>query len=313
MTKWNQVISREFRLLDEEIVKRTRSREKELNGVIDYILSPGGKRIRPAILILSYLASHGNDVRKVIPLAAAIELIHSATLVHDDINDAGVMRRGKKATHLKYGVSKAIIAGDYLFVKAFEIASEYPAIIMKLTADICSRLAEGEFIQERHLRNFHTTEEEYFEIIEKKTALPLSLAARVGSLMADGQYEESLARFGYNVGIAFQIIDDILDITGDPSSVRKSTAVDIRQGSPNIVIIYALGSPDRKRLLTLLSRNPEPEHVRRYIQGTDAIEYAKKKAITYVNKAKGSLIDMEKGKYSDALVDLADYVVERSC
>jgi geranylgeranyl pyrophosphate synthase len=223
------------------------------------------------------------------------------------------MRRGKRATHLEYGQAKAIVAGDYLFVKAYEISTEYPPIIMKLTAEICSQLAEGEFIQNRHLRNFRTTESEYLEIAERKTALPLSLAARVGALMADGNDEEKMTRYGYNIGIAFQISDDILDIAGDPGSSKKTTALDIRLGSPNMLIIRALSSsPDRRRILSLLEE-PEPDlkEIIDLILETDALEYSRKKAAAYSEKAKTAIKGMRKSKYLEALVDLADFIAER--
>lgn len=312
--RWSEVIASELRRLDREVRSRTRSDDEDLNEVVDYILSPGGKRIRPAVVILSYLASGGKDVGKILPLAAAIELIHTGTLVHDDINDSSSMRRGKRATHLKYGQAKAIISGDYLFVKAYEIGTEYPPIIMKLTAEICSKLAEGEFIQNRYLRNFNTDESEYLEIVEKKTALPLSLAARVGALMAESKYEEAISQYGYNIGIAFQIADDILDISLNHGASKKTPALDVRLGSPNMLIIRALdSSPQREKIISLL-KDPEPnlKETVRLILETDALEYARERATQYTERAKRAIKGLKRNKYTDAMLDLADFIATRN-
>jgi len=313
-TRWCETIASELDLLDKEIRSRVKSDDSELNDVVDYILYPGGKRIRPAVVILSYLASGGKDVRKVIPLAAAIELIHSGTLVHDDMNDTGSMRRGKLATHLKYGDLKAIVAGDYLFVKAYDIGSEYPPIVMKLTAEICSKLAEGEFAQNRHLQDFKTDESDYLAIVKKKTALPLSLAARVGALIAKGGLEEPLGQYGYNIGIAFQISDDILDVAGDMKITKKTTALDIRLGSPNILIIRALEtSPRKEEMLALLTRPiPEVKRAKAMILGTDALAYARKKAENYAAKAKRAIDGIPRNRYLEAMDDMADFITKRN-
>lgn len=310
---WAALISDELESVERELVERTRSADAELNAVVDHALFPGGKRIRSAVAILSYFAAGGRDASKVVPAAGAIELIHTATLIHDDINDGAKMRRGREATHLRYGPLKAIVAGDYLFVKAYEISANYDKELMHLTARIAAQLAEGEFAQSRSQRRPETSEADYVAIVEKKTALPLSLSARIGGHIADSRHEETLGAYGYNLGVAFQIVDDILDVVGTEAKAKKSLGLDVSSGTPNLVLIRAMNDgTDSVRLRKLFAAPAGQEkEILALVNSSDGLAYARKKAGEFCQRA---ILEVEKlpaGKHRDALVELAEFVARR--
>jgi octaprenyl-diphosphate synthase len=311
--RWATLVDFELGAVERELRDRTRSEDEELNAVVDHALFPGGKRIRPAVNILSYLAAGGAEPARAVPVAAAIELIHTATLIHDDINDGAGMRRGKTATHIKFSPLKAIVAGDYLFVKAYEIGAEYDRTLMKLTAQVASRLAEGEFAQHRSLKRPETTEDDYLRIAEKKTALPLSLSARMGGWLAGTGHDEALAAYGHALGVAFQIVDDVLDVTGSEERARKSLGLDVRSGTPNIVLIRAMNDgTDSARLRRLFARpDGHEKEILDLVSASDGIAYARAKAEEYCRRAADAVSALPRSEHRDALIGLAEFVSGR--
>src|SRR2546421_9129464 len=166
-------VAKEMALVEAKIRRSIVSEEPLLHDIARYVIEAGGKRIRPMVTLLAFRALGGTDVSQAIDLAAALELIHSATLIHDDINDGGEMRRGRLTAYKKFGLQNALITGDFLFVKAFGIGGKFDAVIVELTADACAALAEGEIRQKRHAFDTAVTHEEYLDIITRKTALPI--------------------------------------------------------------------------------------------------------------------------------------------
>ncbi|MCZ7666161.1 MAG: polyprenyl synthetase family protein [Chloroflexi bacterium] len=197
-----------------------------------HIVSSGGKRVRPHVVLLSYLAAGGTDVEAVVPLAAAVELVHTATLVHDDINDHSLTRRGKIAVHARWGRTFALLTGDYLFTKVYELMAPYGVEPNIIIADACTRLVEGETLQAAAAKSGEIDRETYKQIISLKTASLFEASARLGALLAGGDEEviEALAGYSYNLGLTFQIVDDILDIIGDAEAMGKPTGLDLHQG-----------------------------------------------------------------------------------
>src|SRR2546430_2652571 len=186
-------VAKEMALVEAKIRKSIVSEEPLLHDIAQYVIEAGGKRIRPMVTLLAFRALGGTDVSQAIDLAAALALIHSATLIHDDINDGGEMRRGRLTAYKKFGLQNALITGDFLFVKAFGIGGKFDAEIVELTADACAALAEGEIRQKRHAFDTGVSHREYVDIITRKTALPIMAGAKIIRPLAPGPPQDDPA------------------------------------------------------------------------------------------------------------------------
>jgi len=279
----------------------------------------GGKRVRPLLTLLCCAACAGSW-QAALPAAAALELIHSATLLHDDINDGGLIRRGREAAYVKYGLQNALVAGDFLFVKAFQIGGQFEREIVDLTAGVCTALAEAEIVQKRHAGDVTTTRDQYLDVIRRKTAMPLSAGARIGALLGGGSPKEveALTAYGLNLGLAFQIVDDILDVVGDPAVIGKPVGTDLKEGNVTLLVLHALndGSERRAQLTEILRRGPRTEEIIAkglvLIRESGAVERARVDAEHFGFLAKQALDDVQPSRYRDALVTLVDFVVRRN-
>lgn len=202
-----------------------------------HIIGAGGKRLRPRIVFLSFMAAGGKDLSGIVPLAAAVELVHTATLVHDDINDHSPTRRGRVAVHARWGRTFALLTGDYLFTKVYELMAPYGPPYNVTMADACVKLVEGETLQAATAKAGEIDRQTYKRIVNLKTASLFSAGARMGASMAGGNGDtvESLAQFGEYLGVAFQIVDDVLDVIGDEDALGKPTGNDISQGSGAVI------------------------------------------------------------------------------
>jgi octaprenyl-diphosphate synthase len=194
------------------------------------------------VTLLVFLAFGGKRTRDIVDIATAIELIHSATLLHDDIIDGAETRRGKESAYKKFGLKRTLVAGDFLFIKAFEFAGKFDDTVVEWTADACALLTEGETLQSLFNRNRAVTVHDYLEIVKRKTASLFQTGAKVGAYLAgaNGVLIEETERYGLNLGIAFQMIDDILDVVGHSQLLGKPTGMDLRDGNPSLPIILAL-------------------------------------------------------------------------
>ncbi|WP_457614537.1 polyprenyl synthetase family protein [Methanopyrus sp.] len=285
-----------------------------------HLIEAGGKRIRPLLAIKSCLLLGGSE-EKVLPEATAVELIHTFTLIHDDIMDEDNERRGVPAVHVKWGVPVAILAGDTLFSKAFEVAAEGGKVeAVKELARACTEICEGQAMDIEFENRIEVTEEEFLEMIRKKTAALIRASCVVGGLKAGANQEqlEALREYGENLGIAFQIQDDVLDLIGDESELGKPVGSDIVEGKKTLIIIKGLEIADeeqRERILSVLgNENASREDVREVIQILEelgAIDYAKERAREYANRAKAALRKLPENEHREFLEKLADFVVER--
>src|SRR2546425_2222176 len=226
-------VAKEMALVEAKIRRSIVSEEPLLHDIARYVIDAGGKRIRPMVTLLAFRALGGTDVSQAIDLAAALELIHSATLIHDDINDGGEMRRGRLTAYKKFGLQNALITGDFLFVKAFGIGGKFDAEIVELTADACAALAEGEIRQKRHAFDTAVTHEEYLDIITRKTALPIMAGAKIIGLISGARLQDidAVGEDGLNLGIALQLVGDILHAGGEGARLGKRTGADLREGN----------------------------------------------------------------------------------
>jgi octaprenyl-diphosphate synthase len=313
-------VAREMALVEARIRESIVSEEPLLEDIARYVIEAGGKRIRPIVTLLSFKALGGRDIRQAVDLAAALELIHSATLIHDDINDGGDMRRGRLAAYKKFGLQNALVTGDFLFVKAFGIGGKFDPDIVELTANACAALAEGEIRQQRHAFDPKVSRDEYLDIIRRKTALPMMAGAKIAGLLAGARLEhiEAVGDFGLNLGIAFQIVDDILDIIGNGARLGKPAGTDVREGNVTLVAIHALNdgsSIDVTALARLIQKRRKAEaDVQRtllLLRDSGAIEKARAEAMAFGRNAKKSLDPLADGPVKENMVRLVDFVLSR--
>ncbi len=231
-----------------------------MSEVALHLIQGGGKRVRPAVALLVFKACGGRDVTDMIDVAIALELIHSATLLHDDIIDGGETRRGRPSAFRRYGLATTLVTGDFLFSKAFELCGRFEERIVGWAADACVSLTEGEVMQGRFRRNPATTMEDYLEIIARKTASLFSQGARVAAYLAgvDARGTDAMGLCGFNIGMAFQIIDDLLDVEGD-ARTGKPVGIDLRDGNPSLPLVLAAARDAEVRRVFMASSASESE------------------------------------------------------
>lgn len=297
--------------VDQLLDKVVRTEIELLQDSSLHIIGAGGKRIRPRIVLLSYLAAGGNDLSEVIPLAAAVELVHTATLVHDDINDHSPTRRGRVAVHARWGRTFALLTGDYLFTKVYELMSPYEPSFNVTMSDACVKLVEGETLQAATAKAGDIDRETYKRIVNLKTASLFSAGSRMGASMAGGNGDavESLAKFAEYLGVAFQIVDDVLDVIGDPDTLGKPTGNDINQGSG--AIIAQNGKNQAEGSTSSESSNDPIVTMMAKLKESGAIELALHEAREMAAKALACLEGLPHSPAKEELASLVDLVLER--
>ena len=258
----SELVGEELRVVEDRIMELLGSEEAILTRVGSALIGAGGKRIRPALALLVFRAAGGQDPADTIDVGAAIELIHSATLLHDDILDSGTIRRGKPSPYAQFGLNPTLVGGDFLFAKAFSVAGRFDAKVVGWAADACVQLCEGEMLQNRHRRNLEVGLEDYLTIARCKTASLFRQASRIGAHFA-GMTEadvDTLAKFGDEIGIGFQMVDDLLDVVGPESVIGKPVGSDLREGAPALPTVLALAElPQVASVFS--SQNPSQKQV----------------------------------------------------
>ncbi|MFO7662057.1 MAG: polyprenyl synthetase family protein [Chloroflexota bacterium] len=291
-----------------------------LNEASRHILHSGGKRVRPQVALLSYLAAGGNDQLEAAQMAAAVEMVHTATLVHDDINDHSLVRRGRPSVHARWGRTFALLAGDYLFTKVYQLMAPYGTPYNSIMATACSELVEGETMQAAAAKSGNIDRETYKRIVSLKTASLFEAAARMGGLMggAEDRVVEGLAEYAYNLGIAFQVIDDILDIIGDPETLGKPVGADVAQGrgafatenGHTILSLQGGGEAVAEPVATLDETDPIQMMMSK-LRNSGAIELARLQAREVAERARNALSIVPPSPARDGLEDLIDLVLDR--
>lgn len=302
----NESLDEWMATVERAMVDATESDVPVLREASRHILSAGGKRIRPRLLLLSYVALGGRDIRRAANPAAAVELMHTASVVHDDINDHGTLRRGRPSVNALWGRTFALLTGDFLFTAVYELMAPYQDLNIDL-ATAARGLVEGETLQASAVKNKTFTREAYMEIIAKKTAALFRAASTIGAKLAGaGQVEISvLAEFGYNIGLAFQIVDDILDLVEDESKLGKTSGVDVTQGRGVAVALNDVNGNG-----SAATADPIDEIRRKMMEG-DTIIKAREQAAWLVESAIASLAILDDSPAKAALIGLARQVVER--
>jgi octaprenyl-diphosphate synthase len=240
--------------VEERLAAELTSREARLQEIADHLVHAGGKRIRPLVVMLVFHAtSAGERARRedAIEAAVALELIHSATLLHDDIIDGGETRRGRPSALQRFGLADTLVAGDFLFCRAFALCARFEAEVVRWAAEACISLTEGEVLQGRRRRDPSVTVADYDEIILRKTASLFAAGARTAAHLAGAEpaVVETMAACGQQVGLAFQMRDDLLDVEGHPAETGKPRGIDLRDGNPSLPIVLALARDAEVRRL----------------------------------------------------------------
>lgn len=309
------LVQSELALIEQELASAVHSQVELVTDIGNHLLRAGGKRLRPALYMLC-AKSAKTDVAHTLPVAVAIELIHMATLVHDDIIDEASTRRGLATANARWGNKTAVLSGDYLFAKAFSLVANHAdnSVLKALTDAICV-ICEGEIVQARNLFHVTQTQEEYLSRIGQKTAEFIAVSCELGAKAAglsDGDVK-SLRCFGYSVGMAFQLTDDILDFTGSMAQFGKPVGNDLRQGVLTMPVLCALeSSPYCTELADLIKgQNMTEANLARclsIIRETDAIEYSYQKVSEYLELARQSLPESVRGEVRSALNGIADFI-----
>ncbi len=290
-----------------------------INQLSRHIILSGGKRLRPMMVILSAKACHyqaGDDAL----LAAVVEFIHTATLLHDDVVDDSEMRRGQQTASTIWGNEAAVLVGDYLYSRAFQMMVRAQSMaIMDLLANTTNTIAQGEVLQLLNIRDPDTSEARYQEVIYAKTACLFEAAARIGAMLgqAGAEHEAALQAYGKHLGVAFQLVDDALDYSADSDELGKNVGDDLAEGKPTLPLIRAMetGNDSQRNLIRDAIESGKAERfdeINRAIIDTGALQYTVDLAHAQAGLAKQSIAKLSDSEHKQALLFLADYAVERS-
>jgi geranylgeranyl pyrophosphate synthase len=290
-----------------------------LSDAFLHLIGSGGKRLRPALALVAYHSFNAAESEKIISLAAAVETLHTATLVHDDLIDNAILRRGKTTLNAVWTKGATVLAGDYLFARAAGFAADTGNVrVVQLFAETLRIICDGELRQMFTSRQWDLPKDSYYTRIFAKTASLFASAARSGAVLAGApaEAEDALHDYAYNLGMAFQIVDDILDFVGDEAVLGKPVGSDLRQGTVTLPFYYFLqAQPDRVAIIDRLQAgNGGGDFLSKIVaqvRESDAIGNARQEACDFTDRAKATLAGLPEGRYRQALADLADFVVAR--
>lgn len=314
-----ELVDEDMSAVDSLILQRLESDVVLINQIGHYIVNSGGKRLRPMIVLLAAQAL-GYTGDKHTLLAAIIEFIHTATLLHDDVVDGSDLRRSRDTANAVWGNAASVLVGDFLYSRSFEMMVDVGNMrVMDILSHATNRIAEGEVLQLLNCHDPDTDEKKYLEVILRKTATLFEAGAQLGAILCNSSPEEeqALANYGKHLGIAFQIIDDALDYSESSEEIGKNIGDDLAEGKPTLPLIRAMqaGTPEQRDSLRDIIENGGREQidiVKEAIASTDAIEYTFKAAEAEALKAKEALEILPASSYRSALAALADFSVDRT-
>ncbi len=313
-------IRADLELVDREFARQIQSQVELIPKIGRYIQTSGGKRLRPAVLLMAArLAGYQGD--RAVTYAAVVEFIHTATLVHDDIIDDSDLRRGRLAVHSRWGNDITVLLGDYLYIKSMALALVHDRLdLVRLLCDVTLRMIEGELYQLTKNGDAAITEEEHLEIIRRKTAYLIGGCAQIGGELGTITPEQSAALrdYGFNLGVAFQLVDDLLDLTGDATALGKPIGADLREGKMTLPLIHLLAGGDQsadaivREIIATRDATPgQWQTLLGRLEERRSIDYAYRRAVEYAERAKKPLYAFPPSAERDALLALPDYVLSR--
>jgi len=315
----NELVANDMAAVNQLIEKRLQSEVALVNQISGYIIHSGGKRLRPVLVLLSARA-FGYKEEQHFNLAAIVEFIHTATLLHDDVVDASDRRRGQETANALWGNEAAVLVGDFLYSRAFQMMVDAQRMrVMEILAHATNVIAEGEVLQLLNCNDPDTTEQRYLDVIHCKTAKLFEAAAQLGAVLCDAppEQEQAVAKYGMHLGTAFQLVDDVLDYSASSEAMGKNVGDDLAEGKPTLPLIRAMrqGTKEQSTLIRKAietgGRNNIAE-VMAAIESTDAIAYTARKAREEANLAIAQLQNIPASNYTDALKVLADFSVSRT-
>jgi octaprenyl-diphosphate synthase len=334
-----ELVREDLALVEREIAAQNSAAIEPVSEISSYLCAGGGKRLRPALLLLAAGAS-GYRGESAIRLGAVVEMIHSATLIHDDVIDGANTRRGRPSANARWGNHMSVLAGDWLYMQSFEMAlRERNFSILDILIDLTQNMVEGELLQLTRLGRIDLNEVEATELAYRKTACLFSGCSRLGAVLGKQPkaVEDALAEYGRNAGLAFQLVDDLLDFTASPEKLGKPVLSDLKEGKVTLPLIFALeaganGSADgngdgsghvhghsngdgRRLVAKVLEerdfQSVRPEQITMLVKETGALERARKLARDYVGRAKDSLSELPDTEYRRALLAVPDFILDR--
>ncbi len=312
-------MSAEMREVDAVIHRRLASDVVLINQIAQHIISAGGKRMRP-MLVLLFAGALGFRGPERFELAATVEFIHTATLLHDDVVDESALRRGRQTANSMFGNSASVLVGDFVYSRAFQMMVSIDNMrVLEILADATNVIAEGEVLQLMNMHDPDLSVEDYLRVIRFKTAKLFEASARIGAVLAnaDPTVEESCASFGRSLGTAFQLVDDLLDYEGATAELGKNVGDDLREGKPTLPLLIAMerGSPAERALIRAAIQNGEVDRlpdVVDIVRHTGAVAATRAAARDEADKASRNLAGLPPSVYRDALLDSCARSVERS-
>ncbi|MDX6693667.1 MAG: octaprenyl-diphosphate synthase [Blastocatellia bacterium] len=316
-----KLIASELALVEEEFERQARSNIQVIAYLSDYLRASGGKRVRPALTLLANYAVGGEAARpNSIRMAAVMEFLHTATLVHDDIIDNAETRRNRPSINSRFGNQTAVLMGDWLYMSAFETSlAERSLPILDILTTVTRKMTEGELLQLTLLGRTDLSEAQYLDILQRKTAFLFSACCEIGAILggADEERQSALRNYGLQLGTAFQLIDDLLDFTATEETLGKAAGADLLEGKLTLPLIYLLEHDSSLRAdVQTVMREGNYEQVNRKalleaVETSGALERARERAWEYADAARRSLSVLPESEHCDALLSIPTYIIER--
>ncbi|NVD99249.1 octaprenyl diphosphate synthase [Massilia sp. BJB1822] len=301
------------------IRQRLHSEVALVNQIAEYIISAGGKRIRPVLVLLVANAYAYKGVAHH-ELAAVVEFIHTATLLHDDVVDESSMRRGRQTANALFGNAASVLVGDFLYSRSFQMMVSLNNMrVMQILSDATNVIAEGEVLQLLNMHDPDVSHERYLQVIRSKTAKLFEAAAELGALVAGANDAQIAAagEYGRSLGTAFQLIDDVLDYAGDAAEIGKNVGDDLREGKPTLPLIYLMenGTPEQRELVRSCIENGDEQHfdtILAAVTSSGALDYTRREAEVAAQRAIDAIADLPDSQYKQSLLQLARFAVDRT-
>ncbi|MBV9209008.1 MAG: polyprenyl synthetase family protein [Acidobacteria bacterium] len=315
------LIAAELGLVEAEFERQARSNIQVIAYIGDYLRASGGKRVRPALHLLSTYAAGGDGAHEsCIRMAAVMEFLHTATLVHDDISDNAETRRNRPSINSRFGNQTAVLMGDWLYMSAFETSLRERSLpILDILTAVTRQMTEGELLQLTMLGRTDVSEERYFDVLQRKTAYLFSACCEIGAIMgaADAKLQRALRDYGLNLGTAFQLVDDLLDFTATDEALGKAAGADLLEGKLTLPLIFLLESdPSMREDIQRVMReghyrNVSRESLLQAVERTGSLARTRELAYEYADRAREALQVLPESKYCDALRAIPTFIVER--